>query len=66
MKQKEITQFSDSDLKGRISLFEEQIMKMKLSHKVTPMENPLQIRSLRKDIARLKTELVKRNAQAQA
>jgi large subunit ribosomal protein L29 len=64
MKQKEITQFSDSDLKGRISLFEEQIMKMKLSHKVTPMENPLQIRSLRKDIARLKTELVKRNAQA--
>ena len=66
MKQKEITQFSDSDLKGRISLFEEQIMKMKLSHKVTPMENPLQIRSLRKDIARLKTELVKRNAQASA
>lgn len=64
MKQKEITQFSDSDLKSRISLFEEQITKMKLSHKVTPMENPLQIRSLRKDIARLKTELVKRNAQA--
>jgi large subunit ribosomal protein L29 len=64
MKNNEITQLSDSDLKSRIVLFEEQISKMKLSHKVTPMENPLQIRSLRKDIARLNTELVKRNAQA--
>jgi large subunit ribosomal protein L29 len=64
MKKNEITQLSDSDLKSRIGLFEEQITKMKLSHKVTPMENPLQIRSLRKTIARLKTELVKRNTQA--
>lgn len=64
MKNNEITQLSDSDLKSRIVLFEEQISKMKLSHKVTPMENPLQIRSLRKDIARLNTELVKRNSQA--
>lgn len=64
MKQKEITQLSDTDLKARIGLFEEQISKMKLSHKVTPMENPLQIRSVRKSIARLHTELVKRNTQA--
>jgi large subunit ribosomal protein L29 len=64
MKQKEITQLSDADLKGKISLFEEQMSKMKVSHKVTPMENPLQIRSLRKTVARLKTELTKRNTQA--
>jgi len=64
MKQTEIAQLSDADLKGKITLFEEQMGKMKVSHKVTPMENPLQIRSLRKTIARLKTELTKRNAQA--
>ncbi|MCE3295252.1 MAG: ribosomal protein [Crocinitomicaceae bacterium] len=64
MKQKEITQLSDADLKGKISLFEEQLGKMKVSHTVTPMENPLQIRSLRKTVARLHTELTKRNAQA--
>ncbi|TNE53665.1 MAG: 50S ribosomal protein L29 [Bacteroidetes bacterium] len=64
MKQNEITQLSDADLKSRIGLFEEQLGKMKLSHRVTPMENPMQIRTLRKSIARLKTELNKRNAQA--
>lgn len=64
MKQKEITQLSDVDLKSRIGLFEEQMGKMKLSHKVTPMENPLQITMLRKSIARLNTELTKRNKQA--
>jgi large subunit ribosomal protein L29 len=64
MKVQEITQLSDADLKGKISLFEEQLGKMKVSHSVTPMENPLQIRSLRKTVARLHTELTKRNAQA--
>ena len=64
MKQIEITQLTDADLKGKIVLFEEQISKMKVSHSVTPMENPLQIRSLRKTIARLNTELTKRNTQA--
>jgi len=64
MKQKEITQLSEVDLKGKINLFEEQLGKMKVSHSVTPMENPLQIRSLRKTVARLHTELTKRNAQA--
>jgi large subunit ribosomal protein L29 len=64
MKVQEINQLSDADLKGKINLFEEQLGKMKVSHKVTPMENPLQIRSLRKTVARLHTELTKRNAQA--
>lgn len=64
MKQKEITQLSDSDLKSRIGSFEDQLSKMKISHSVSPMENPLQIRSIRRTIARLKTELGKRVAQA--
>ncbi len=64
MKQKEITQLSDADLKSRIGSFEDQLSKMKISHSVSPMENPLQIRSIRRSIARLKTELGKRVAQA--
>jgi large subunit ribosomal protein L29 len=64
MKQIEITQLADADLKSRIGLYEEQLSKMKLSHKVTPMENPLQITALRKSVARLHTELTKRNTQA--
>ena len=64
MKQQEITKLSDADLRGRIENLEEKLMKMKVSHAVTPIENPLQIRATRKTVARLKTELGKRLIQA--
>jgi len=64
MKQQEIKQLSDADLKSRIVFLEEKLMKLKISHKVTPIENPLQIRALRRTIARLLTEMGKRVAQA--
>ena len=64
MKQQEITKLSVEDVKKKIADFSEQRAKMKLSHKVAPMENPIQIRDVRKSIARLNTELTKREAQA--
>jgi large subunit ribosomal protein L29 len=64
MKQQEITKLSVEDVKSRISDFSEQLAKMKLTHSVAPMENPIQIRNVRKAIARLQTELTKREAQA--
>lgn len=64
MKQQEITKLSVNDLKDRIENFSDQLMKMKLNHGVAPMENPIQIRKVRRTVARLKTELTKREAQA--
>lgn len=64
MKQKEITSMSVQDLKDSIANSKESLTKMKLAHKVSPMENPLEIRTVRRKIARLKTELSKREAQA--
>jgi large subunit ribosomal protein L29 len=64
MKQEEITKMSLNDVQDHISNFSERLMKMKLAHSVAPMENPIQIRDMRKTIARLKTELTKREAQA--
>ena len=64
MKQQEITKLSVEDLKNRINDFAEQLMKMKLAHGVAPMENPIQIRKVRRTVARLNTELTKREAQA--
>lgn len=64
MKQQEITKLSVEDLNSRMISFSEQMAKMKLTHSVAPMENPIQIRDVRKTIARLKTELTKRKAQA--
>ncbi|MFN5912726.1 MAG: 50S ribosomal protein L29 [Bacteroidota bacterium] len=64
MKQQEITKMSVGDLKDRIENFSDQLEKMKLNHKVAPMENPIQIRKVRRTIARLRTELTKREVQA--
>lgn len=64
MKQQEITKLSVDDLNNRINDFSEQLTKMKLSHSVAPMENPIQIRKVRKTVARLRTELTNREAQA--
>ena len=64
MKQEEIVQLSLGDLNDRVDESKEKMMKLLLNHKVAPLENPLQIRDLRKTIARLNTELSKRNTQA--
>lgn len=64
MKQQEITKMSDGDLRDSISNTSEQLAKMKLAHKVAPMENPIQLRKIRRSVAQMKTELTKREAQA--
>ncbi len=64
MKQQEISTLSTDDLKSQMESLSEKLMKMKLAHSVTPMENPLQIRHARRTVARMKTELTKREAQA--
>lgn len=64
MKQQEITQLSVDDVKAQLANLSEKLVKMKLGHSVSPLENPMQIRSLRKTIARLNTELTKRELEA--
>lgn len=64
MKQQELSKLSVEDLNKQLLSEQEKLTRMKLGHKVTPLENPLQIRSLRKHIARLNTELTKRQKQA--
>jgi len=64
MKQQEISKLSVEDLKTTLANTIETLTKMKLGHKVTPLENPLQIRDVRRTVARLNTELKKRESQA--
>jgi large subunit ribosomal protein L29 len=39
----------------------ERLVKMKMSHAISPMENPMQIKFARKTVARIMTELSRRN-----
>lgn len=50
---------SAEDLKAKISEDEMRLKKLTFAHSVTPLENPVSVRLLRKDIARLKTALRK-------
>ena len=55
---------NENDLKARISEDKLRLKKLEFAHAISPLENPLSIRNLRKDIARLKTELKTRALQA--
>jgi len=48
------------DLTARIQEDELRLKKLEFAHAISPLENPMSIRSLRKDVARLKTELQKK------
>jgi large subunit ribosomal protein L29 len=60
MKQADIKQLSTSDLSGKIKEEKGALAKLKLNHAVSPIENPANITDSRKTIARLSTELRKR------
>ena len=51
---------SDTDLQARLSEDKLRLKKLKFAHAISPLENPMTIRGVRRDIARLKTELKKR------
>ena len=63
MKQTEIKELSVEELKERLAEFKKQHADLKMAHAVTPLENPLQIRKARRTVARLATELTKRELQ---
>lgn len=63
MKQSEIRELSIEGLKEKLTEFKKQNADLKMAHFVTPLENPLQIRKVRRTVARLATELTKRENQ---
>ncbi|MDF2191741.1 50S ribosomal protein L29 [Paraflavitalea sp. CAU 1676] len=54
---KSLKDLSEADLKARIQEDELRLKKLEFAHAISPLENPMSIRGLRKDLARLKTEL---------
>lgn len=55
-----IKDLDENDLNARIQEDELRLKKLEFGHAITPLENPMSIRALRRDIARLKTQLKKR------
>jgi len=63
MKQSEIKNLSAAELQETLSQAEKAYADLKMAHAISPIENPLQIRGARRTVARLATELTKRELQ---
>ncbi|OIO73232.1 MAG: 50S ribosomal protein L29 [Elusimicrobia bacterium CG1_02_37_114] len=56
----EMKNFTEQELAMQLETKEEKLFKIKLQHEHATLKNPLEIRSLRRDIARIKTLLNKK------
>jgi len=57
MKAKEIREMTIKEIQERIEAEKSMLLKLKLNHAITPLDNPMKIRETRRNIARLKTIL---------
>lgn len=55
MKAIELKQLSLEDLKAKLSQEQDALLKLKMAHAITPVENPMRIREARKVVARIQT-----------
>ena len=60
MKAQVLTDMPENELQDLLVSEGEKLTRMKMSHAVSPLENPLQLKFTRKAIARVMTEISKR------
>ena len=60
MKQSEIKELSVAELQEKLAGFKKRYTDLKMAHAISPLETPLQLKAIRKTVARIATELTKR------
>ena len=60
MKNSEIIELTTKEIAERIDAEKDKLNRMRLNHAVSPLDNPIEIKEVKRDIARLKTEMRKR------
>ena len=63
MKQSEIEKLSTAELQEKLSETRKSYTDLKMAHTISPLENPIQLRHVRRTVARVATELTKREVQ---
>jgi len=66
MKSTEIKELTAEELLERLESEESMMVRLKMNHAVSPLDNPNKIVETRKNIARLKTEMRARQMQTQS
>ena len=57
MKAQELKELSDDELRTKEKELADQLFKLRFQHTLGQLENPMKIRNIRRDIARIKTVL---------
>jgi large subunit ribosomal protein L29 len=65
MRAEEIRELTEDDIKARVAELEEERFRLRFRSATEPLENPLRLRTIRRDIARLKTVLTQRERDQQ-
>ena len=60
MKQSEIKGLSTVELQEKLAGFKKNYTDLKMAHAISPLESPLQLKVIRKTVARISTELTNR------
>jgi len=63
MKQSEINELSTEELQDKLGSLRKSYTDLKMAHAISPLETPMQLREVRRAIARVTTELTKRELQ---
>ena len=63
MKQSEIKGLSTEELQEKLGSLKKSYSDLKMAHIISPLETPMQLRALRRSVARVATELTKRELQ---
>jgi large subunit ribosomal protein L29 len=61
MKIAELKELTKQELQDKLAAEKDNLVRIKLSHAVSALENPSQIKAIRKNIARINTELTLRD-----
>jgi large subunit ribosomal protein L29 len=60
----ELQDYSEADLQAELKKTQEEFNKLKFDHAIRGLDNPLVLREVRRDIARLQTEIRRREVAA--
>ncbi|MBZ9628219.1 50S ribosomal protein L29 [Psychroflexus sp. CAK57W] len=60
MRQSEVKEFSVEELHEELANHQTKLSDLRMSHVLSPLENPSEIKKIRRSIARIATEITKR------
>jgi large subunit ribosomal protein L29 len=60
MKNPELIELTDKELSERLDNEKDYLLRLKLNHAISPLDNPMKIKASRRNIARILTEINKR------